>query len=111
MKKLTVADVTWTLRPEPEDCSVRGNALASGDDEQDKACEDNIIRELDNGNEWAWCCAVLTGRYKGLKAVETLGCCSYASEADFRQPGGYFDDMQASVLADLQAQLEDICAV
>lgn len=110
MRKLTLKDVEWTLVAEAEDTPIRGNALASGDEEEDKRTEDNIIIDLENGNEWAWCFAVLTGQYKGLRATEVLGCCSYADEADFKQPGGYYDDMQQAILDELQAQAEELCS-
>lgn len=109
MRKLTVGDVEWVLRAEAEDVPIRGNCLASGNDADDEAAAVDIEAQLEGGNEWAWCCAVLKGRYKGLCAIETLGCCSYASEADFTAPGGYYEDMQAAILDELQAQAEELC--
>ena len=107
-KKLKITDVTWQLDCLPEDVSIEGNALASGDDVQDRAQERWIHDQLGSGNQWAWCSVRLTGSYKGLEAFDTLGCCCYLDENDFQQPGGYFDDMRANVLADLQVQLDEL---
>lgn len=109
MRRLTLADVEWTISPMPEEASIRGNALANGNDEDDKAAEDDIQAQLDGGNVWAWCTVVLDGTYKGLSSVETLGCCSYASEADFKTPSGHYEDMQQAILDDLQSQAEELC--
>lgn len=109
-KTLTLSDIHWQLDCLPDDTRIEGNALASGDDVADRAQERWVHDQLDSGNQWAWCTVRLTGRYKGLESVDTLGCCSYLDENDFRQPGGYFDDMQSNVLADLQCQLDELLA-
>lgn len=83
---------TIEIEVEQETDRVRGNALASGDDDEDRACEDEIIRRLDGGNVWAWCGVKVTCEANGETATELLGACSYASEADFRACG-YFEDM------------------
>lgn len=92
LRKLTMADVTVALRAEPEDVEVRGNALASGDKAEDRKAEDAIIADLEGGNEWAWCCAVVEVSWGEFKGVATIGCCSYESEEDFKA-GGYYEDM------------------
>lgn len=58
------------------------------------------------GNEWAWCIAVVRVSYGGIDATDILGACSYKSEADFRQPGGYFDDMIGEAIESLAVQLQ-----
>jgi hypothetical protein len=101
MRKLKLTDVTWTLNAEPEDVSVQGNVLASGNDAEDKKCENEILRDLKLGNEWAWCRAIVTGHFKGLQASSSLGCCSYKNKNDFKR-GRYFKNMQAEILQQLQ---------
>ena len=90
--------VTWkiALQIDGEDISVRGNALASGDAEDDKACEDEILARLDAYDVWAWAFVVvqadatIDGRlYTGH---DSLGGCSYKDGADFIA-GDYFADM------------------
>jgi hypothetical protein len=55
IRKLTEADVEFTVRVEQDDTPVRGNAMASGDDAADRECEDEILSRLEAGNVEAWC--------------------------------------------------------
>lgn len=87
-----------------EDMPVRGNTLASGDPEEDRAQEDEILAQLDAGNEWAWCCVRVTATWEGFKGVAYLGCCSYSDEASF-MVGGYAEDMTNEAFADLAASI------
>ena len=109
LRKLTMDEVTVKLRTEPEEVPVRGNALASGDDALDRKVEDDIIADLEGGNEWAWCCAVVEVSWGTFKDVAHIGCCSYKSEEDFRA-GGYYDDMVAEALDGLNAGIAQILA-
>lgn len=95
-----------SLIAEPEMISVRGNALASGDDAEDRACEQAIEKRLDAGDLWAWCCVTVVVEWRGFKATDHLGACSYEDEKDFRQPGGYFDDMVRTAAEQIVDQLE-----
>lgn len=67
----------------PEDLVIEGNALASGDDDEDRKQEQWIHDQLDSGNVWAWCCAHVEITWRGFTEHEYLGACSYKSEADF----------------------------
>jgi hypothetical protein len=84
LRKLIGSEVVYELKVEPEDTPVRGNAMASGDDAFDKECEDRIINDINSGNVWAWCCVTVTASSRGVEARDTLGCCSYESEEDFK---------------------------
>lgn len=88
---------TVTLTTEPEDMPVRGNAMASDDDAADKEVEDEIIRRLDDGDEWAWCVVRVRASLHGQHADAYLGGCSYRDEAEFKA-GGYFEDMRDEAL-------------
>ena len=104
---LTVNDIEWEIECLPEDTSIEGNVMASGDDEADRKAEQLVIDQLDSGNEWAWCTVRVSGRYMGLEAYDFLGCCSYLSIDDFKL-GGYFEDMQSVVLDELNAMVNKI---
>jgi hypothetical protein len=109
---LTVNDVIITLTAEEEDMGVRGNYVASGDDEQDKEDEDEIIRDYESGNLWAWCVAHVTvrpkdGRLATFSGDDYLGGCSYANEQDFKE-GGYYEDMVNTALSELNRLLMDV---
>ncbi len=96
-----VTGVAYTLEVLPEDIPVRGNAMASGDDAEDKRVEDSILRKLRNGDLWAWCTVKCTAAMGEAQGTDYLGCCSYRSTQEFIQPGGYWDDMKAQALADM----------
>ena len=102
--ELTESEVTFSIECLSEDTPIDGNAMASGDDAADQECYDWIRAELYRGNDWAWCCVKVTATWEGFKGVDYLGCCSYHSEADFRQDG-YYDDMRGRALEDLNASV------
>lgn len=111
IRKIRPDEVVFTVEAAHGNLILLGNALASGDDEQDKAAEDEIIRRLNDGDVWAWAAVLVTATLtlpngKTIAGHASLGGCSYADEKDFCQPGGYFDDMKAEALDDLQQTLE-----
>lgn len=101
----TIDQVEFTIECHEEHIPVRGNALASGDDKQDKRVEDSIIRSLNNGNPWSWCTVEVTASYNGLQGTDTLGCCSYKSEKDFIKNSGYYEDMKQQAYDELIEKL------
>lgn len=110
MRKIQESEVTFTLEALPENDDPAGH-FASDDSEADKAMVDEINRRARCGDEWAWFCAKVTATLKlpdgsEIEGSDYLGGCSYASEEDFKQPGGYYDDMKAMALADVQRQIE-----
>lgn len=104
MNKLTLDDVEFSIECLPEDAPIKGNCSAI-DPETDARTEAWIKRELESGNQWAWCTVRVVGTYEGLEADDYLGGCSYADEADFKN-GGYYDDMRQTVLDALNENLE-----
>lgn len=93
-----------------EECPVRGNAQASGEDDLDREMEDQIIARLESGDIWAWCCVEVKASFMGLSESEYLGCCSYDNEADFCSDGYYSDMKQEAVdrLRDRIRSLQDV---
>lgn len=93
-----------TLEAIPEDCRVRGNCSAI-DEETDKACEDEILARLENGDRWAWFTAKVTAKdSNGREASEYLGCCSYEDAEDFKR-GGYYEDMVRECVDQLESPI------
>jgi len=112
MKQITITvpeikDVEFTLTCHPEDTQVRGNVSAI-DPETDKRLEDGIIRQLNNGNVWAWCIVEIKAKWKGLEGIDILGGCSYKSEKDFIKNSGYYEDMKQTAYNDLISNLEEL---
>ncbi|KKN65618.1 hypothetical protein LCGC14_0479340 [marine sediment metagenome] len=113
MRQLLKVNVFFTIEPETEHTPLKGNVLASGDDETDEAAEKEVQKQLETGNEWAWCCVKVTAVWHSTSGTEysgtaCLGCCSYESEKDFR--GDYYTELQKEALADLNTKLATIRA-
>lgn len=105
---ITREEVTIRVLAEPEIIPVEGSACVSGDDDFDRKVEHNILSRLQQGDAWAWATAIVTVSWSTFEARSCLGCCSYAKEEDFRQPGGYFDDMVAEALDELNQQVTEV---
>lgn len=107
-------DVEFILEVEQDDTPVRGNALASGDESIDKACEDEILERLARGDVWAWAHVTVKARVRDDDDVgnlarrivgrDDLSGCSYKSEAEFKTDDVY-GDMKAQAFDDLVDRL------
>lgn len=67
--------------------------------------------EIENGNVWGWCTVHLIARWTTLDGKEVtgedwLGACSYHSEEDFKEPGGYYDSMKDFAYNELLKELK-----
>lgn len=67
----------------------------------------DMKRRLNNGDEWAWCCATVIASIDGvdLKGFDHLGGCSARDERDFIENGGYYRDMVDQAVEHLLGQL------
>lgn len=102
-RKLKMSEVEFTITVLPEDIDPRGNASAINPD-TDKEILDHIYANLDRGNVWAWCWVKVTAHWEGFEGSDTLGGCSYKSEAAFKR-GGYYTDMKQAALDQLNAEV------
>lgn len=100
-------EIKISLFVSPEYESIHGNASAI-DEETDRETEEWIENELRNGNEWAWCQIEVRAEWNDLSASDYLGCCSYRSMEDFKQPGGYYDDMRNEAISLLNDKAQSI---
>jgi hypothetical protein len=101
VRELTADEVEFELTVEPEDIPVRGNAMASGDDELDKACEGEILDRLDRGDVWAWAYVKVIAKWNGFSGWAGLGGCCYEDERHFVENSMYYEDLKHEALADL----------
>lgn len=71
-----------------------------------------VRQQIEAENVWGWCRVALRASWhdpntdKDYEGWDYLGGCSYASEQDFKRPGGYYDDMKKQAYAELQKQVE-----
>lgn len=108
IKLPSIEEVTFRTICREEDMPIEGNVMASGNDAIDRKAEKDIYEQLENGNEWAWCCVEVQAEWRGLVGNDFLGGCSYDSQKDFEEPGGYYDDMKVQAYDDLIAQLRSL---
>jgi hypothetical protein len=107
-RTIPMDEVRFILEVEQDESPVRGNAMASGDDALDKQVEDEIIERLNDGDVWAWAQVTVTAQFGPLEGHDYLGGCCYKDEEDFKQPGGYWEDMKQRAIDDLQAQADEL---
>ena len=109
MPAKTSLPVQITLTVEQDDSPVRGNAVASGDGDADREVEDEILARLDSGDVWAWAFVAVTAtlNVEGQTFIgrDTLGCCCYRDEAEFRADA-YFSDMKTEAMRDLHNTIQ-----
>lgn len=104
LRDLREDEVEFEIELLEEDVPVRGH-FASDEPEEDRKTEDEILRRLDAGDQWAWCCVKVVARWNGFETFDTLGCCSYESEQDFKRDG-YWEDMKAEVFRELNEEVK-----
>lgn len=107
VKLPNINEVQFKIIAHEEGIPIKGNAVATGNDEEDKEIEDEIYRKLES-SIWAWCCIEVKATWKGIKGNDYLGCCSYEDEDDFIKNSGYFEDMKERAYSELIQQLEDL---
>lgn len=81
--------------------SVRGNLIASGDSAVDTQCEDEVLARLAKGDQWAWCCVIISATVGEFTGMASLGGCSYINEEDFKKDG-YYETLVDDAILDLR---------
>lgn len=100
LKQLTADQVEFQVSYQQDDLLVRGNALASGDAQADKECEDAILARLNAGDELAWCCITVTAAWNGFTASAHLGGCGLDNEQQVAEEAEAYG-MKEEALANL----------
>ena len=98
-----LSEVLFTTETLPEDHGPEGS-FASGDDEADRELCESIRKDLDSGNDWAWCVVKISAKWGGFEGTAYLGGCSYKDEDDFAN-GGYLAQMQEEAVEDLKSTI------
>ena len=99
--------IEFAISAEMDHIPVRGNALASGDDAEDKRVEDEIFERLNSGDVWAWASVHVTATFGKFVGHDYLGGCCYKDESDFCQDGGYWESMKEEAFKDLLERMLD----
>jgi hypothetical protein len=107
IRDLREDEVELSLYIAPETIPIEGNCSAI-DPETDRQAAEWIRSQLEADNDWAWCMVTVEARWRGYVGRDHLGGCSYESEASFKDPDGYWPDMKAQALEDLNEQLRDM---
>ena len=107
IQPITRGEAAIRILAETEHIPVEGNACASGDDDFDREVERDIMGRLGQGDVWAWAAVTVIVVWGPFEAPAYLGCCSYADEEDFTQPGGYFEDLVAEALEELNRTIRE----
>jgi hypothetical protein len=92
---------------EPEQTQIEGNASAI-DDDTDKEIADNIGKELEYGNDWAWCTIFVKVEWNEFSGMDTLCCCSYKSRNDFIRANDYYQDMKGEAYRAMCEYIDEV---
>jgi hypothetical protein len=109
LRALTLEECTICVHAEPEDTHPEGQ-FASGDDEADREFVASALRRLESGDTWAWAWVRVRVSWNGFTGEDSLGCCSYESEEDFREAGDYYEGMAQTALENLNQTLAELHA-
>ncbi|SEW16683.1 hypothetical protein [Chitinophaga arvensicola] len=99
-------EVNFSFEPQYEEIPIRGNYMATGIEQLDREAEAAVLRELENGNIYAWFCAAVTAEWRGIKETTYLGGCSYHDEKDFKRD--HYDSMKDEAYKDLIATIKSL---
>lgn len=106
-----MSKITYEFSYQQDDSPVRGNAMVSGDDTVDKACEDEIIERLSRGDETAWAVVTIWARFTNNGKVYTgqtaLGACS-ANDVQGLKDLAKDYQLEADALEALKENMKDI---
>lgn len=101
MRELKLSDIQWKIKLHHEHTCV-------SDVFDDIRLVHAIVKDYENGNDWAWCGVEVIGMFHGIEASEYLGGCSYKNEEDFKS-GLYYGEMRDAILYQIQLEVEEIC--
>ena len=91
----------------PCDTPVRGNVSASGNDREYREVENNILRRLKDGDEWAWCDVKVEIQKHGYVGESSwIGGVNCEDKEDFKN-SGYYEDLVEEALENLNYNIED----
>lgn len=106
LRKLTAEEVAFAIRMKQDDTPLKGNVMASGDDAVDAEAEKWVRDQLADGNDWAWSDVTVIATWRSFEGQDSLSCCSYESEEDFKKCD-YYKDLCAVALENLNNNIAE----
>ena len=102
-RTVTREEVTISVAAEEEHSSIRRAAKETGRE------EDFIIAVHENQKKsvYGWCTVRVRASYKGFQGNDYLGQCSYSSKEDFINNSGYYEQMVAQAIDDLNKNIAE----
>ncbi len=99
-----------TLVATGDDTPIRGNLIDSGDDEVDRAFEDEMLGRMHRGDIWAWATVTIQVELKdGTQSeIECLSGCSYKDSNDFIKNSGYYQTMVEACFKNIEDAQEEL---
>lgn len=83
LRKLLKTEVQIVIDVEQEDMvPIEGNVQSSEDPESDRESEEWVRKQLDSGNDLAWCQVTVRASWKGFVGQDHLGAVSCANQED-----------------------------
>lgn len=102
--EVKISGVTYTLTVDQEDIEIKGNVLASGNEDDDRKAEEWTYHELERGNIFAWCWARVVAKADGFEGSDSLGCISCRGREEFERL--FLPDLKTNALDDLRRVLK-----
>lgn len=112
----TVEEVEFVIEIDAEYQDPRDHFPVAADNADDAAADEAMLDEIEQrlrrGDLWAFCSVCVKAIWIDpetdleFEGTDYLGGCSYADEEDFKQPGGYYQQMQKEAFNDLIKQIE-----
>lgn len=103
-RKLTLDEVECIVETEREETDIHGY-FCSDDPQRDREDEKEIEMRFAHGDDLAWCSILVTVRWNGFEATDSLGCISVADNKDLENEVDHHA-MKEEALDGLQKLLE-----
>jgi len=104
IRPLTETEVRMSIDAEPEHSTPD---FEQEDGSADTELIHQVLKRLEDGNEWAWCVVRVTMSWGEWKGVAYLGGCSCDSLEEFIENGDYYQDLKKDALSELNARIGD----
>lgn len=107
LRELTLDEVEVELTIDTDEHGPEG-CFATDEPDKDEELVREIRERVASGDVWAWCTVTVEARWNGFVGTDVLGGCSYKDEADFKEEGGYYQQMVAEALDELNRSIAEM---